>query len=142
MTRRSKGMISFAVVVLIVVLALGWLASGSDSELDRQHRTGAGSNVDGISGQTEGGVLQPEGPGVIIEGSTDATDLDRISDPDAEVAPGGGSVVEPEDVVSPEIGEVQNDTGMVTVEPDPGVDGDAFEGNAEEETTDTLRETD
>ncbi|SDY59640.1 hypothetical protein [Citreimonas salinaria] len=140
MTRRSKGFISVAVVAVIVVLALGWLATQDDSEMDRQHRTGEGSNLDGISGQTEDGVLQPEGPGVFIEGSTNATDTTAIQDPDPEVPPQEGSAVQPDQVISPERGEVQNDTGMVTVEPDLGVDGDAYEDEADGAETDTQRE--
>ncbi|MGR3495426.1 hypothetical protein [Citreimonas sp.] len=145
MTRRIKGWGGAAVLVVLVALGLVWALWLPDAETDvyaddlpRQNRTGEGSNVDGVAGQKVGSesVLLPEETGVIVEGSTDANDVTTIADPDAEVLEEGGSRLEPDDVISPETGEVQNDTGMVMVDPDTGIEGDPDDPDAETDRTD------
>lgn len=147
MTRRMTGWIGAAALAAIVALGLVWALYQPDAEtdvyadeLDRQNRTGEGSNVDGIADVKDDNIRMPEEPGALIDGSTDANDLTTIADPDNEVegwTNEGSRRMDPDEVVSPETGTVDNETGLIMTD-EPAADAD----EASDDTDAAMSETD
>lgn len=148
MTRRSRGWIVTALAAVIVVLGVIWAFGLFEPETNlvaddqqEQLRNEKGDIQEGIVGRKSDDITVPAETDEFIEGSTAASDPNTINEPDADTE--GGSVIEPDDVVSPERGEVQNDTGIVTTNPGSG-SGDEADGTGETggQTDNTLREAD
>ena len=91
----------------------------------QQNPTGAGSNPDGVVGKSVDGVNMPVENAAPVTGSADANDLTGIerTAPQNTVADEGRvKDLAPGDVVSPEEGRIDPDTGMVvapTENPEP-----------------------
>lgn len=80
----------------------------------QQNPTGAGSNPDGAAAVIVDGVVVNRDAGEIMDGSTAATGLTGITDPDAEIpTPNGRRTLAPDEVIAPDRGTINNSTGTV-----------------------------
>lgn len=109
-----------AAIVAFVVWQFGPVAYSTTNPYPddlTQNPTGAGSNPDDVGTvlEDEPNVPVERAPSDIIDGNADATDLTGITkpEPDNTVADEGQRLLDADEVVSPENGTVNNETGMV-----------------------------
>ena len=92
-----------------------------------QNPTGAGSNPDGVAAESLDGVTLTRDPAAIIEGSSDAADQTAIEGPagaSATVPDPGGRTLSADEVIDPERGQVNPETGLVRTNEDAGIDAE------------------
>lgn len=120
MARPIAIVVVIAAIVAFVVWQFGPVAYSTTNPYPddlTQNPTGAGSNPDDVGTvlEDEANVPVERVPSDILDGSADATDLTGIQDPvpDNTVADEGRRLLDADEVVSPENGTVNNQTGMV-----------------------------
>ena len=120
MARPIALVVVIAAIVAFVVWQFGPTAYSTTNPYPddlSQNPTGAGSNPDDVGTvlEDEANVPVERVPSNIIDGNADATDLTGITDPlqDNTVADEDRRLLDADEVISPENGTVNNETGMV-----------------------------
>ena len=114
------------VALILAVIAIGLVAiwqigptaySETDPYADdlEQNPTGAGSNPEGTASVLEDGFPVERDADEVIDGSTEAANDPGITrtQPENTVGDEGRRTLDPGEVVSPEEGEISNETGVV-----------------------------
>lgn len=94
--------------------------------------TGAGSLPDGIAAQQVDGVTVTEDPSAMMAGSTDANDLTGIEETDGpqnRVEDDGRRLLSADEVIAPEEGDVNPETGLVRSDASVGLDASDGDDN-------------
>lgn len=115
--------ILLAVITVAAIAAAIAYTEGRSSSVDpyagevEQAPTGAGSTADGAAAASNEGVLVQQSDAPLFDGATDATDATGIEmTPENTVADDGGRTLQADEVIDPDAGTVNPETGRVVSE--------------------------